>query len=127
MKLAVIILCLIAGWCRAEPVVTVMNGKYVIEIAEECPEVLMKATAAAYGFDRTDGCVIRDAQVIYNPLRDPALSWHEKEHINGMEHGPVERRGDLNCSQVLAGGNTQWRVGDWICRNHRGGFERGRP
>jgi hypothetical protein len=70
------------------------------------------------------GCTI-GKHVYYSSLH-PQTKAHEQEHaIGGMLHGPWITRSAHPCAMVHTAGTTQWKAGNWICRNERGDFYRG--
>ena len=70
------------------------------------------------------GCTVwgKDVINVYYSTFYPSTLEHERDHVNGMMHGPWVRKGDHNCAQVTVAGKTKWRVGEWICRDARGEF-----
>jgi hypothetical protein len=54
---------------------------------------------------------------VYYSTADEAVLGHEEEHVCGMRHRePWVAVGGKFCTVVTAGGNTQWKKGDVMCR-----------
>lgn len=97
-----------------EPVrVTIHNGIAVAEYNEPCP-------------GGTEGCYDEIRHALYYPVPEDLV--HEREHADGMRHGPWAKMGGdwpWMCASITASGDTHWRVGEYICRTPRGEYVSG--
>ena len=94
---------LISG-CADAPRIEIVNGFRVLQVpGADCPS----HPEAAGCFERVDYAIFY--------LDEPSKR-HEIDHIRGLAHGPWQEASGKKCALILAGGDTRWIAGQWICR-----------
>ena len=90
--------------CADQPRIEVINGFRVLHVpGADCPS----HPEAAGCFERIDFAIFY--------LDEPSKR-HEIDHIRGLAHGPWQEASGKKCALILAGGDTRWVPGQWICR-----------
>ncbi len=99
-----LLLALALSGCSASPYIAYIDGKAVLHVpGADCPT----HPEAAGCFERIDFAIFY--------LDEPSKR-HEIDHIRGLAHGPWQEASGKKCALILAGGDTRWIAGQWICR-----------